>query len=104
MTMIGTTYWTRRETAERALMGQAAFDVCKALRVAEGVDDARFYWSGPDTVVLQVHAATSEPITNPPTADAARTFFALADMANRERFELWIDPRVGLAQYEMAGR
>lgn len=104
MTMVGVSYWSRRDGVDRAELGQAAFDLCKTLRAADSIDDSRFYWTGPDTVVLQVTAADPDPILRPPSADAARLLFALADLACRDRFEQWIDPRSGMSQYEMAGR
>jgi hypothetical protein len=104
MAMLGVTHWTRRDATERALLGQAALDLCKALRAADGVDDSRFYWTGPDSIVIQVTAQSPDPIMQPPSADAARQLFALADLARREHFEQWIDPRTGMAQYDMAGR
>jgi hypothetical protein len=104
MTVIGITYWNRRDGADRALLGSAALDVCKALKSSDAVDDIRFYWSGPDTVVLQMFAPTAGPMMTPPNADAARAMFALADLANRERFEQWMDPRTGWENYQLAGR
>ena len=104
MAVVGITYWTRRDTTDRALLGSAALDMCKALKSSDDVDDVRFYWAGPDTVVLQMFAPTAQPMTSPPNADAARAMFALADLANRERSEQWIDPRTGLENYQMAGR
>jgi hypothetical protein len=104
MTMVGVSYWGRRDTADRGMLGQVAFDVCKALRASGTVEDSKFYWAGPDTVTLQVTAEGPDPIMSPPNADCARAIFALADIAERERFEIWIDPRTGMAQYDMAGR
>jgi hypothetical protein len=104
MAVVGVSHWTRRDDAERALLGQGALDVCKALRAADSVEDARFYWAGPDTVVLQVTTAGADPLMQPPSADAARQLFALADLAHRTGFEMWIDPRQGMEQYAMAGR
>lgn len=102
MAVIGVTYWTRRDGADRALLGQAAFDLCKALKASEAISDSRYYWNGPDTLVMQVFATSAEPLISPPSADAARAMFALGDMANRERFEEWIDPRTGMENYAMA--
>ncbi len=104
MTVVGVSHWSRRDSADRGMLGQAAYDVCKALRSSGAVEDTRFYWAGPDTVVVQVTAADVTPLLSPPNDDAARALFALADLANRERFEQWIDPRTGMQQYEMAGR
>jgi hypothetical protein len=104
MAYVGLSYWNRRDGADRALMAQAALDVCKAMKVSDAVDDIRFYWSGPDSLVVQAFCQTPEPLVTPPNADCARALFALADMAHRERYEQWIDPRTGFEQYTMAGR
>lgn len=104
MPVMGVSHWTRRDSADRALLGQAALEVCKALRASDGIDDARFYWTGPDTVVLHVTAQMSGPLSDPPSADAARQFFALADLAHRERYEEWVDPRTAMESYQLAGR
>jgi hypothetical protein len=104
MSMVGVSYWQRRDTADRGMLGQAAYDLCKALRASGTVEDGKFYWAGPDTVVLQVTADAPDPIMSPPNADCARSIFGLADLADRERFEVWIDPRTGMMQYDMAGR
>lgn len=85
------------------MLGQAAPDLCKALKTADDVEDSRFYWNGPDTAVVQVFAKTAEPLMTPPSADAARAMFALSDLANRERLEQWVDPRTGMQNYSMAG-
>lgn len=102
--VIGVSHWSRRDQADRALLGQAAYDVCKAMKSSDAVRDTRFYWAGPDTVVLQMTVEDARALVHPPDADCARALFALADLATRDRFEEWIDPRTGLEQYEMAGR
>jgi hypothetical protein len=104
MGMVGISYWGRRDTADRGVLGQAAYDLCRALRASEAVEDSKFYWAGPDTVVLQVTADGPDPIMSPPDPACARGIFALADLADRQRFEVWIDPRTGMAQYDMASR
>jgi hypothetical protein len=104
MTVMWVTHWERREHADRAMLGSAALDVCKAVKSADDIHDSRFYWAGPDTVVLQMTCDTSQWTTQPPNADAARALFSLADLAVRTRAEQWIDPRTGLDQYHAAGR
>ena len=104
MTVMWVTHWERRDNADRSMLGAAAFDVCKAVKAADDISDSRFYWSGPDTVVLQMTCDTSQWTTQPPNADAGRAMFALADLAIRTRAEQWIDPVTGMKQYEQAGR
>ena len=48
-------------------------------------------------------ANSAESLVTPPSPDAARAMFELANLANRERFEQWIDPRTGLENYATAG-
>jgi hypothetical protein len=104
MNVIGVTHWARRDRADRRVLGQTAYDLCKALTASDDISDSRFYWNGPDTVVLQVFAKNAEALVHPPNADAARAMFELADLAERVRFEEWMGPRTGMAVYEMAGR
>ena len=102
MPFVTVTHWNRRDTTDRAVLGQAAFDLCRAVKAADGVDDARFYWHGPDSVVVQMFSANSEVAQTPPSAEAGRAMFALADLAVRTRLEQWIDPRTGMENYAMA--
>lgn len=104
MTVMWVTHWERRDNADRAMLGAAALDMCKAVKTADDIQDSRFYWAGPDTVVLQMTCDTSQWTTQPPNADAGRAMFALADLAVRTHAEQWIDPLTGMRQYEAAGR
>ena len=101
--VIGVSYWSRRDAVDRAMLGTASLDLCKALKAADEVEDARFYWAAPDQVVFQIFAHNAEVLNTPPSADAARAMFALADLANRDRYEQWISPRTGMENYAMAG-
>jgi hypothetical protein len=101
---IQVSHWQRRDGADRNAFGQAAFDVCRATRAEEGVDDSRFYWVDPDTVVIQTTAKSAEVFGRDLGGELAGRFFALADLARQSRYEQWIDPRTGQASYEQAGR
>jgi hypothetical protein len=101
---IQVSYWQRRDGADRSALGQAAFDLCRALRGESAVEGSRFYWAGPDTVVVQTEAKDMDALVQPLAGETAARFFALADVANQTRYEQWIDPRTGQMSYEQAGR
>lgn len=104
MAAIDVTYWSRRDSADRAMLGQTAFDLCKAQRAAGAVADSKFYWLDPDTVVVQVTAESPADLNQEPTADTSRALFELADLARQTRHEQWLDPRTGQDNYRLAGR
>ncbi len=97
-------WWERRDGADREALGQAALAHCRVLRQTPGRRSARFYWSGPDTLVL-VEDVESLDVPSEELADEdARTFFALADLARQTRQERWQDPGPGEVFYRLAGR
>lgn len=100
--MIDVMHFERRDDAEREALGKGAFALTQALRSA-GAVSSRFYWVGPDTIVVQtdVGEALSE---SPPSGDAARALFAMGDLARTVRREQWITPAVGEQSYHAAGR
>ena len=96
-------YWDRRDGADRVSMAQAAFELCRAQRAMAEVEDSRFYWTGPDQVVVQVRL--SEPVDwAQPEPGVAKSLFALADQARQTRTENWMDPATGEDNYRRAGR
>ena len=97
-------WWERRDPADRDALGRAALDHCRALRASEGMRSARFYWIGPDSLVLVEEVDSLDIPSEAMQADQARTLFALADLAQRTRFERWQDPGSGEAFYRLAGR
>ena len=97
-------WWERRDPADRAALGRAALDHCRALRASEGMRGARFFWLGPDELVLVEEVESLDVPGEAMQADQARTLFALADLARRTRFERWQDPGSGEAFYRLAGR
>lgn len=97
-------YWERRDGADRNAFAQAALELCRATRAAPGVEDSRFYWTDPDTVVIQTTAKSAEVFGSPPNGKVAASFFGLADLARQMRNEQWTEPRMGQAAYEQAGR
>ena len=97
-------WWERRDQADRDALGRAALEHCRALRTSEGLRSARFYWLGPDTLVLVEDVESLDVPSEAMGTDQARTFFALADLARQTRYERWQDPGSGEAFYRLAGR
>jgi hypothetical protein len=102
MLMIDVTYWERRSTTDREDLAKSALAFTQAMRAA-GAATSRFYWTAPDTVVVQtdVGASMSEL---PPSPEAAQALFGLGDLARQTRREQWIDARAGEHTYRDAGR
>ena len=101
---IEVSHWRRRDNADREILGKSALEVCRALRSADGFTDARFYWAGPDEIVVQATAASGEAFGREYAPDVARVFYALADSAYQTSREWWIEPARGEANYRSAGR
>ncbi len=97
-------WWERRDAADRDGLGRAALDYCRAARGQPGVRSARFYWLGPDTLVLVEDVESLDIPSTSLTADQARTLFALADRAHQRHRERWQDPTVGETFYRLADR
>jgi len=97
-------WWERRDIADRDGMGKAALAHCRALRETAGMRSARFYWSGPDTLVLIEDVESLDVPSEEVEVDQSRTFFALADMARQVRQERWQDPSQGETFYRLADR
>lgn len=97
-------WWERRDGADRDLLGRVALEHCRVLRRSEGMRAARFYWCGPDTLVLTEDVESLDIPGEGMDPEQARTFFALADLARRTRTERWQDPGAGEAFYRLANR
>ena len=95
--------WERRDGADREQLGIAAFALCRASR-AQGAKACRFFWTGPDTVVILAEADTAHLFDDPAKPELAQAQFALADLARSTGTERWIDPRDGTTAYRTAGR
>ena len=94
-------WWERRDQADRDALGRAALEHCRALRASEGVQRARFYWLGPDSVVLVEEVESLDVPAEGMAVEPARTLFALADLAQRTHYERWQDPSRGEAFYRL---
>jgi hypothetical protein len=97
-------WWERRDQADRDQMGGAALAHCRALRDTPGMRSARFYWVGPDTMVLVEDVESLDVPSEELEAEQSRTFFALADLARQTRRERWQDPAQGEMFYRIAAR
>ena len=97
-------HWERRDGADREKLAMAALDLCRANRAVDGMRSVRFYWTGPDNIVLQSDAESFEVFDRPFGADSARAAFALSDLARATGSERWTDPRAGENVYRTAGR
>jgi hypothetical protein len=98
------THWERRDGADREALGQAAFALCRATRQVDGVKSSRFFWTGPDQVVILSEANTMADFDQASKPDQAEAIFALSDLARATATERWIDPRDGTEAYRVAGR
>ena len=94
----------RRDTADRAEFGEAAYGLCRALRGSVGIRDSRFYWVNADRIVIYTEAESMADLDLPPRPEAASALFQLADLARFADEERWFDPAVGEDTYRMAGR
>jgi sarcosine oxidase gamma subunit len=96
--------WERRGDADLEALANAALAYCRAIKKQDGVRSSRFFWLGPDRIVIQSEADSQEAFDRPPTADAAKAVFALSDVARGYETERWMDPRDAQAVYRSAGR
>ena len=82
----------------------AALGYCKAVRSQSGVEDARFYWTGIDSLAILATLTEPEAWSRPLTGGAAKATFALADLGHQTGTELWLDASAGQAAWEAAQR
>jgi hypothetical protein len=99
---IGIQRWERRDSADRNDFALAALAYCKAVRSQDGVDDAKFYWTGIDSLAVISSLSEPEAWSRPLTAGAAKATFTLADLGHQTGTELWIDAREGQSAWETA--
>ncbi len=93
----------RRDNADRRELGNTALALCRAARAREGISSSRFYWYGPDTVVILTEGEATA-LDAPTSADAAKALFALADLARLVMNWRLAEPRAGEETYRRAGR
>jgi hypothetical protein len=97
-------HWSRRDGASMEKLGQAAYELCRTSRAAQGLRSSRFYWVNSDTIVIQSEADSFEALDRPPTPELAKAVFALSDLARADATERWMDPRDATETYRRAGR
>jgi hypothetical protein len=96
------TRWETLPAADREEFAQAALGLCRNAR-AQG-RESRFYWANANTICMINESEQPADFFGGPTPDGAKAIFALADLANRTAFEIWMEPRLGEESYRMAGR
>lgn len=99
---VGIQRWERRDSADRNEFGLAALAYCKAVRSQDGVEDAKYYWTGIDSLAVLATLAKPEAWSRPLTGGAAKATFNLADLGHQTGTELWLDARDGQAAWEAA--
>ncbi|MEP7215684.1 MAG: hypothetical protein ABI782_05475 [Anaerolineaceae bacterium] len=97
------TRWQLKPGANRATLGDLVLDGCRAARANEGVRNARYYWADANSVVTLVDYEHARHVfAAPNTPEGAKRAFAIADLADREAWELWADARAGTEAYEQS--
>jgi hypothetical protein len=94
----------RRDSADRAAVGVAAFQLCKTQRAVPGITASRFFWTSADDIAILVEAESAVAFDEAPKPELAAAMFSLADLAQQTASERWIDPRDGMSTYQIAGR
>ena len=88
----GVIYWERRDGADRTEVAMASLRLCQALKGADGVQDARLYFSKTDCPTILIHLDSVDVldrVTYAPAVSAAH--FALGDLARHTGTETWLD-------------
>lgn len=94
----------RRDTADRAALATAAFQLCREQRAVPGVTGSRFFWTSADDIAILVEAESAHAFDEAPKPELASALFTLADLAKQTSSERWVDPRDGMTAYQVAGR
>jgi hypothetical protein len=93
----------RRDSVDRDVLGNATLAMCRSVRSREGIRSSRFYWYGPDTVVIFTEGEAAA--LNAPIDEAyARARFELADLAKMTMNWRLVEPKTGVEAYHLAGR
>lgn len=97
----GVLHWQRRDGADRNALAVAALELCRALKGAEGVQDARLYFSRTDCPAILVHVDSADVMNRvlfAPAVSAAH--FAVGDLAHHTGTETWYDAATSQAMYD----
>ena len=97
----GVLHWERRDGADRTALALAALDLCQALKGADGVQDARLYFSKTDCPAILIHVDSAEVMDRVLFAPAVSVaHFAVGDLARHTRSETWYDAATTKAMYD----
>ena len=95
----------RRDNASREEMANTALAICKGMKKVDGINSAKFYWSGLDNIVFltegTMEALNSGGGNNP---DIIKLAFDLSDLTKQTMNILLAEPRAGEEAYRSAGR
>ena len=93
----------RRDNVNRDVLGNSALAMCRSIRSRDGIRSSRFYWYGPDTVVILTEGEAAA--LNAPVDEAyAHARFELADLAKMTMNWRLVEPKTGVEAYRLAGR
>ena len=91
----------------RDQFAQTALELCRAAREQSGVNHSRYYWAGPNEIVIMTDAepgAWGPGSANEPSPRTARAMYGMADLARGTMFETWVDARAGQANFELTNK
>ena len=108
MDFLGILFFDRFPDTSRDDLGNAALAYCRVLVSRDGVNFARFYWSGSNRIAIIIATDTPEQCATAmrgwETSSSAATRFRLDDLAQLVYQEQLTDPRYSTATYRGAGR
>ena len=96
----------RRDNAKHEDLANAALALCRGARQTNGINSAKFYWSGFDNIVFLIEGdnqALNTPFAGNPEANA-KAGFAFMDLAKQTMDIRLGDPKAGADAFRMAGR
>ena len=96
----------RRDNADRTAIANNALALCRAIRETNGINSAKFYWSGLDHIALLIdgeNTALNAPGSGNPN-QAAKAAFDLSDVTRQTMDIRLAEPRLGEEAYRSAGR
>ena len=93
----------RRDNTDRAELGIAALNMCRATRKLEGITSSRFFYQGADTLIMLTEGEDSA-LDAQIDAERAKAIYNLTDLARMTKNWRLIDPKTGMEYYQLAGR
>ena len=100
------TIWERRDSGDRATMGNTALELCRITRKLDGISSSRFYWTGVDNIVVLNEGETvaldnAGQVGGP---EYMRLAFTMGDNARIIMNTRLTDPRDAIQTYRATGR